>query len=312
MLQFSKACLLLVTFLLGFTFPAWTEAYPHEGSQVVVSVYDDAGVSAAVLVQAEQRAARIFDEAGVDVVWKNCPSSQIHVGPDALVRAGEQSSPGLWKAQSKGVWIEGSVKQPAKPGRAGGGTRPYAVRYSTVSALRGPPAWRCASAPRSVSSAGEVFGVAFLSDEGTGCYSDVFYDRAMELHADWNVSLSDILGNVIAHELGHLLLGSNSHSRAGIMRAHWQGEELHRLSRGRPVVHQRAGQPYARETERSQSSGCTHRPFKLLSSDVLCVLRDSFALFAVKAFDRKVRQGLAKDAKGTRAHLDLRKSCRAA
>ena len=36
----------------------------------------------------------------------------------------------------------------------------------------------------------------------------------------------------MAHELGHLLLGSNSHSRAGIMRAHWQGEELHRLSRG--------------------------------------------------------------------------------
>jgi hypothetical protein len=81
-------------------------------------------------------------------------------------------------------------------------------------------------------SAGEVFGVAFLSDEGTGCYSDVFYDRALELHADWNVSLSDILGNVMAHELGHLLLGSNSHSGAGIMRAHWQGEELHRLSRG--------------------------------------------------------------------------------
>jgi hypothetical protein len=86
--------------------------------------------------------------------------------------------------------------------------------------------------PRSLSSAGEVFGMAFLSDEGSGCYSDVFYDRSLELHSDWNISLSDILGNVIAHELGHLLLGSHSHSRAGIMRAHWQGEELHRLARG--------------------------------------------------------------------------------
>ena len=36
----------------------------------------------------------------------------------------------------------------------------------------------------------------------------------------------------MAHELGHLLLGSNAHSSTGIMRAHWQGEELHRLSRG--------------------------------------------------------------------------------
>ncbi len=36
----------------------------------------------------------------------------------------------------------------------------------------------------------------------------------------------------MAHELGHLLLGSNSHSGMGIMRAHWQSEELRRLSRG--------------------------------------------------------------------------------
>ena len=86
--------------------------------------------------------------------------------------------------------------------------------------------------PRSMHSASEVFGVAFLSEEGIGCYSDVFYDRALELHADWNVGLSDILGNVMARELGHLLLGSNSHSGTGIMRAQWQGEELRRLSRG--------------------------------------------------------------------------------
>jgi hypothetical protein len=36
----------------------------------------------------------------------------------------------------------------------------------------------------------------------------------------------------MAHELGHLLLGSNSHASTGIMRAHWQGEEPRRLSRG--------------------------------------------------------------------------------
>jgi Rod binding domain-containing protein len=78
----------------------------------------------------------------------------------------------------------------------------------------------------------EVFGGAFLSSEGAGCYSDVYYDRAMKLHTDWSVGLSDILGNVMAHELGHLLLGSNSHSSAGIMRAHWRGEDLRSLSWG--------------------------------------------------------------------------------
>jgi len=86
--------------------------------------------------------------------------------------------------------------------------------------------------PRSLLSGNEVFGVAFLSLDGTGCYSDVFYDRAVALRADGKVGLADILGNVMAHELGHLLLGSNAHAPWGIMRAHWQGEELRRVAKG--------------------------------------------------------------------------------
>lgn len=35
------------------------------------------------------------------------------------------------------------------------------------------------------------------------------------------------LGDVIAHEAGHLLLGANSHSRSGIMRAHTNVRALH-------------------------------------------------------------------------------------
>lgn len=86
--------------------------------------------------------------------------------------------------------------------------------------------------PRPVRPVNEVFGVAFLSADGIGCYSDVYYDRALALHADWKVGLANILGNVVAHELGHLLLGSNSHAPAGIMRARWQAEELRRMASG--------------------------------------------------------------------------------
>jgi hypothetical protein len=39
-----------------------------------------------------------------------------------------------------------------------------------------------------------------------------------------------LLGDVLAHEIGHLLLGSNSHSVSGIMSAHWYGDELRRIS----------------------------------------------------------------------------------
>jgi hypothetical protein len=41
-----------------------------------------------------------------------------------------------------------------------------------------------------------------------------------------------VLGYVLAHEIGHLLFGSNSHSVNGIMSPHWNGPELRRISEG--------------------------------------------------------------------------------
>jgi hypothetical protein len=37
---------------------------------------------------------------------------------------------------------------------------------------------------------------------------------------------------VMAHEIAHLLLGTNSHAAEGIMRAQWQREELLSASKG--------------------------------------------------------------------------------
>ena len=87
-----------------------------------------------------------------------------------------------------------------------------------------------AHTPSSESDA--AFGVAFLAPDGTGRYSDVFWKRAQGLHANSNVDLGGILGSVIAHEIGHLLLGSNAHAISGIMRAHWESSELHRIAMG--------------------------------------------------------------------------------
>jgi hypothetical protein len=77
-----------------------------------------------------------------------------------------------------------------------------------------------------------VFGTAFLSAEGEGTYCDVFYDSVKKLHEDWRVSLSRVLGHTIAHEVGHLLLGTNAHSFIGLMRPKWQGPELRRVATG--------------------------------------------------------------------------------
>jgi hypothetical protein len=47
----------------------------------------------------------------------------------------------------------------------------------------------------------------------------IFYDRIAAIRAVPSRDVGPILGDVIAHELGHLMLPPNSHSASGIMRA---------------------------------------------------------------------------------------------
>jgi hypothetical protein len=78
----------------------------------------------------------------------------------------------------------------------------------------------------------DIFGVSFL-DHDTGTYADLFFEPIEKLHEqNRDISLALILGDVLAHELGHLLLGSNAHSRDGIMQPHWTREQLKRGSMG--------------------------------------------------------------------------------
>jgi predicted aspartyl protease len=69
----------------------------------------------------------------------------------------------------------------------------------------------------------DVFG---LGEAEFPCDVWVFYDQVQELAVDKRLSVSRILGSAITHELGHLLLGANSHSRSGLMRAVWSRQEL--------------------------------------------------------------------------------------
>jgi hypothetical protein len=54
-----------------------------------------------------------------------------------------------------------------------------------------------------------------------GNLASVSYRRVSQEAAADGVPPSEILGPVIAHELGHLLLVSRAHSHSGIMRARW-------------------------------------------------------------------------------------------
>lgn len=61
----------------------------------------------------------------------------------------------------------------------------------------------------------------------------VSYDRVEQVHADFNIPRSTLLGHVLAHELGHFLLGENSHASDGIMIASFREQDLRRAERGK-------------------------------------------------------------------------------
>jgi hypothetical protein len=64
--------------------------------------------------------------------------------------------------------------------------------------------------------------------------ASVYYDYAVHLarsdNAEFEIPI--ILGCVIAHEIGHLLLGSNSDSGSGIMQAHWERGQIRKVMTG--------------------------------------------------------------------------------
>jgi hypothetical protein len=78
----------------------------------------------------------------------------------------------------------------------------------------------------------EAFGIAYLSQDGQGVYCDVFVAPMEELQMTHSVSLDALLGHVAAHEIAHLLLGANSHSANGLMRAHWNSQSIEELKHG--------------------------------------------------------------------------------
>ena len=82
-------------------------------------------------------------------------------------------------------------------------------------------------AGRSTSLKDSALGVAYLGPDGTGCYSDVFLKPTEDVQERvLLLRVGVLLGHVMAHEIAHLLLGRDSHSTTGIMRAHWTVQDL--------------------------------------------------------------------------------------
>ena len=108
--------------------------------------------------------------------------------------------------------------------------------------------------PKSSGSGADVLGVAFSVREGMGKFATVFYGRVRDLGGQ-RLSSAGVLGFVIAHEAGHILLGANSHSSLGIMQPCWESPQLRKASMGNllftPEQAERM-QQRIRETERKK------------------------------------------------------------
>ena len=79
---------------------------------------------------------------------------------------------------------------------------------------------------------GRAMGVAPGTRETRGTLAYAFYDRIKEVTITIGADASLILGHVIAHEIGHLLLPYNSHAKTGLMRGGWDTQQAMRAATG--------------------------------------------------------------------------------
>jgi hypothetical protein len=172
--------------------------------------------------------AAAFSTSAIAQTQYSAPRVQVSVFDDArvprLTLAGAQAQASAIFAQAgvDVVFLDCAPRDPAD----------YLPSRSRCSDVAWPTRLSVRIIPRGRSVGADIFGQAFVDDLGRGVYSNVYYQNLMQSPNHPGVNDGDMLGYVIAHEVGHLLLGTNSHSLTGLMQAVW-----------RPQVFQDAARP---------------------------------------------------------------------
>jgi hypothetical protein len=86
---------------------------------------------------------------------------------------------------------------------------------------------RIVRAPRGAAAGSLGYSLVNI-ETGSGTLATVFADRIASAAARTQIEGGVLLGRAIAHEIGHLLLGTSRHADSGLMRARWSDRELKR------------------------------------------------------------------------------------
>ena len=147
-----------------------------------------------------------------------------HIPPALLSHAEEEATTIFRQAGVEAAWVDCPLsgaeldRFPACQQPMGGAD--FALRILSAAMTERAPA------------GGEALGFALPCPEGLAtCYAEVFYQRISDWASGAEISAYQLLGHAMAHEVGHLLLGPNSHSRDGIMRPQWNPDDLRVIAR---------------------------------------------------------------------------------
>ena len=152
-------------------------------------------------------------------------SNRVHMPADSLAQIEQVATQILRKAGVQAVWLDCSIMV-ATDQRQPDCDRPVGPTDFTLIFVEEIPSL----SPR-VSQT--TLGFALVPDDGSpGDRAFISNHRAQDATEWLNASPETILGLAAAHEIGHLLMGSSTHSCTGLMRAQWDVKDLVRARQG--------------------------------------------------------------------------------
>ncbi len=136
-----------------------------------------------------------------------------------LARAGHEARRLFLKVPIETEWLDSQLSESERP------------RITLCEHSLGPAHVIVNILPYSVAEGFEShdddFGVALVPTDGDfGACAYIFYSRIKAFAGRMGVGETPLLAHTLAHEVGHLLLGLNSHSATGLMSGKWSLKEL--------------------------------------------------------------------------------------